>query len=212
VRRLATFVLGVVVIGAIGYCMYVYRVQLGLVSPRKFETNSSPDRTQLAQSTPPIYWQSIDRLKDGFKVEMPHGVTETKVPAYDERGNIHPVNMIQSSPSPEATFAVTWADDPPVEHRSGGDSATTLDKARDGALARTQTTLTGESRSKREGYLESDFTARNDSGGILNARLVLAGTRLYMLIATFPSAGARRDEDVNRFFNSFVVVSAARGD
>jgi hypothetical protein len=30
-----------------------------------------------------------------------------------------------------------------------------------------------------------------------------------MLTAVFPSAGARRDQDVSRFFNSFVIVGAS---
>jgi hypothetical protein len=39
---------------------------------------------------------------------------------------------------------------------------------------------------------------------MLNARLVLAEERLYMLIALFPSASSVREKDVHRFFNSFV--------
>ena len=217
-------VLGVAVMGAISYCVYVFRIQLGLVGPPTRQpttssntgpnsgANSNMDGTQSAQSSPPIFWQLIDRPGDGFKVEMPAGVTEAQVPAYDARGGAHPIDMIESSPSPKATFAVTWAENPPVERGSGGNSEETLDRARDGALARTQTTLIGESRSKREGYLESDFSARNDSGGTLGARLILAKARLYMLIATYPSANARHDDDVNRFFNSFCIVSAGKNE
>jgi hypothetical protein len=39
----------------------------------------------------------------------------------------------------------------------------------------------------------------------MNSRLIYAGQRLYMLTAVFPSAGARRDADVSRFFNSFAI-------
>jgi hypothetical protein len=210
VIRLATFVLGILVFGAVGYCVYVYRAPLGLVAPAKSAQNSPVIGAEASLAPSRISWQTIDRTQDGFRVEMPAGVTETQIPAYDERGNSHSAEMIQSSPSPEATFAVSWAEDPPIEHGNSRDFAPTLNRARDGALARSQTTLTGESRSSRQGYPESDFTARNDSGGILNARLILVKTHLYMLIATYPSASARRDEDVNRFFNSFVFVSADR--
>jgi hypothetical protein len=44
----------------------------------------------------------------------------------------------------------------------------------------------------------------------MNSRLILARKRLYMLTATFPTAGARRDEDVARFFESFSVVPDTR--
>jgi hypothetical protein len=54
-----------------------------------------------------------------------------------------------------------------------------------------------------------EFTARNSGGGGLNSRLIYAGPWLYMLTAAFPSEGARRDKDVSRFFNSFVIVGVS---
>jgi hypothetical protein len=42
---------------------------------------------------------------------------------------------------------------------------------------------------------------------MLDTRFVYAGTRLYMLIATSPSAAARHEEEVIRFFNSFTIAS-----
>jgi hypothetical protein len=47
-------------------------------------------------------------------------------------------------------------------------------------------------------------SAQNGNGGVLDARLIMAGNRLYVLMALFPSAGARRERDVTRFFDSFV--------
>jgi hypothetical protein len=44
----------------------------------------------------------------------------------------------------------------------------------------------------------------------MNSRLILAGKRLYMLTATFPTGGARRDEDVARFFSSFTLVGESK--
>jgi predicted Zn-dependent protease len=40
----------------------------------------------------------------------------------------------------------------------------------------------------------------------MDARLIYAGDRLYMLVAAFPSARARRDQNVARFFNSFKLL------
>jgi hypothetical protein len=40
--------------------------------------------------------------------------------------------------------------------------------------------------------------------------MILAGRRLFMLIVTSPSASAERDEEVNRFFNSFELTTPAR--
>ena len=111
-----------------------------------------------------------------------------------------------------ATYAVAWDDNPPVERASAEAVERTLDNARDGALARTQTTLIGESHANYLGYPSRDFSGENQSGGLFNARLILKGTRLYMMIAAFPAPSARRDEDVTHFFDSFKLTSTARGE
>jgi hypothetical protein len=148
----------------------------------------------------------LDRTPDGFKVDMPTDVKEIQIPAYNERGGADQVSMIFANPDAETTYSVVWADDPPVARVNGMAPDQTLDAARDGALARTQTTLVSESKNGQQGRAEREFSARNVGGGVLNSRLIFAGTRLYMLIAAFPAASARRDEDVTRFFNSFVLT------
>lgn len=198
--------------GAIAYCIYVYRADLGITGSGKPQQSQSADQANVAPAPAHIEWQGLDRSPDGFKVQMPTGTDESQIPAYNELGGVEEVNMISASVGSETTFAVAWADHPPVERASSQDAEKTLDFARDGALARTQAVLTGESRSRIDGYPVRQFSARNDHGGILNARLVLAGTHLYMLIATFPAASARRDQDVSRFFDSFTLTPASSSD
>jgi hypothetical protein len=209
---LVRFVLVILVIGAIAFCVYRYRVELGLVHPATSQESANPEQASSDLHPGHILWQTLDRSPDGFKVEMPEGTRQTQIPAYDERGNVDQVDMIYAYPDSQTTFAVTWADNPPVERASRDGADRTLDLARDGALARTQATLTGESRDQRDGFPARDFSGRNEGGGILNARMILAGRRLYMLIVAFPAASARSEEDVNRFFDSFSLTSAARND
>ena len=111
---------------------------------------------------------------------------------------------------PATTYAVAWADNPPVERAAGEDAEKTLDMARDGALGRTQTSLVSESHREIDGHESREFVGRNAAGGILNGRLILAGSHLYMLIATFPGTEEWREEDVNRFFESFKLTGAER--
>ena len=153
-----------------------------------------------------IVWQKVDRSSDGFKVEMPADVKEIQIPAYNESGGTEQVNMIFANPDAETTFSVAWEDDPPVARVNGMCPRQNPGFGRDGALARTQTTLVSETKNSQQGRAEREFSARNVGGGVMNSRLIFAGTRLYMLIACFPAASARRDEDVNRFFNSFVLT------
>ena len=118
--------------------------------------------------------------------------------------------MIESTSNDDTIYAVTWQDDPPIARVNNSVPDRTLGQAQDGMLSRTQTTLMSQTRIVSGGYPGREILARNASGGILNARLIYAQLpgakgRLYTLMALFPTAGARHEEDVTRFFNSFVM-------
>ena len=208
VRRLLYFVLIVIVVGVFAYFVYEHRAWLGLGSsgggvPTE-ETN-----TDLQPAT--VSWRAVDRVQDGFKIDMPSDTSESQIPAYNVTGGAEEMDMLVATPNAETTYGVVWDDNPPVERTSGEAVDRTLDNARDGALARTQTTLVGESKANYQGYPARDFSGRNQNGGLLNARMILAGTKLYMMVVAFPAQSARRDEDVNHFFDSFKLTSTARG-
>lgn len=203
------FAVSVVVIGVIGYFVYQHRVWLGLSSAGG---GVPTEETSTDQEPAHVSWRAVERVQNGFRVEMPSDTSEIQVPAYDAEGGAEEMDMIVATPNAETTYAVAWDDNPPVERASGEAVERTLDNARDGALARTQTTLVGESRTNYMGYPGRDFSGRNQSGGLFNARLILKGTTLYMMIAAFPAPSARRDEDVNHFFDSFKLTGAGRGE
>ena len=206
-KWLFSIVLSVILVAGLIY-VYLHRQELGLGGsrPAQVAETASSTVTQTSQTGPaPIVWEKIDRSSDGFKVEMPTGVQQTQVPAYNERGSEEPVQMIFSNPSADTTFSVAWADNPPVARVNQRSAERTLEMARDDALKRTQTALVNESGTNIDGHPGRDFSAQNANGGAMNTRLIYAGQRLYMLTAVFPSAGARRDDDVTRFFNSFAI-------
>ena len=200
------FAVTVVVVGVIAYFVYQHRAWLGLggTGGGVPTEETSPDQ-QPAQ----VSWHAVDRSQDGFSIDMPSDTSEIQFPAYTEKGDAEEIQMIVANPDAQTTYAVAWDDNPPVVRASGGAVERTLDNARDGALARTQTTLMGESHANFLGYPARDFSGKNQSGGLLNARLILKGTRLYMMIAAFPAPSARHDEDVNRFFDSFKLTAAS---
>lgn len=205
-KRWYYLVLGGVLIACAGY-IYFHRQELGLVSNTTPADTSAPDN-----SLPParVSWTTVDRAQDGFKADMPEGSRETKVPAYEANGGSDQVEMLYAYPDASTSYSIAWEDDPPVLRAAGGDPQQTLNAAQDGVLARTRTVLVTEAESTRQGYVVRDFTSRNQGGGVLNARLILVGRRLYMLIAAFPAVSARNDADVNHFFNSFTVVGGSR--
>lgn len=206
-------------VGAVGIgYVYEHRAELGLVrapDARVISGASAGMGTGTDESEEPmaavgrpaeVSWRQADRSVDGFKVDMPGDIEELQIPAYNETGGQDQVNMIFSNADAETTFSVAWSDDPPVARVNDRNPNKILDMARDDAMARTQTSLTGESRTTVAGFPGRDFSASNVGGGVLNSRLIYANPRLYMLIASFPSASARREEDVLRFFNSFQIV------
>lgn len=204
----------VVVVLLLICAIYVYRhrAALGLASPAASGKDNTPTASPYAPGAHPakVVWQPVDRTPDGFTAQMPAEYKEVQVPAYNEQGGSEQVDMIYAYPDAETCYSISWADNPPVERANSSSPDRTLDMARDNAMARTQTTLVEQSAFAQQGFPGRYFSARNLGGGVMNGRLILVGNRLYMLTAVFPTAGARRDEDVARFFSSFQVVSTSR--
>jgi hypothetical protein len=209
VRKWVFIAVALVVLGVIAYYVYEHRGWLGLGSAGG---GVPTDETNADLEPAHVSWHAVDRIQDGFRIDMPSDTSEIQIPAYNVKGDAEEMNMLIAMPNAETTYAIAWDDNPPVERASGEAVERTLDNARDGALARTQTTLMGESRANYLGYPARDFSGRNQSGGLFNARLILAGTKLYMMIVAFPAPSARRDEDVNHFFDSFKLTSTAHGE
>ena len=206
-RWLYFFVILAVIVG-VAYWVYGHRVWLGWGGVGGGVPTEVPE-TDLAPAQ--LVWRGVDRSGDGFRIDMPADTHETQAPAYTGDGGVEQMEMLIAMPNANTTYAVAWDDDPPVERASGEVAERTLDHARDGALARTRTALVKESRDSYMGYPARSFSARNDAGGLLDARLILAGKRLYMMMVALPAASARREGDIGRFFGSFKLIGAAQG-
>jgi len=174
----------------------------GLSDLRRFWNNHTVT-DQPSDSAGRPGWQVVDRSDDGFKVALPGDPKDVQVPAYNEVGGAEPVHMLIAARGDDTTFAITWQDNAPVLRSSNFSPDRTLTAARDGMLTRTRTSLVSQSNSVQHGYPSLDVAARNAQGGVLRARLIFTGNRLYMLMALSPSAGAVSDLDVSRFFDSF---------
>lgn len=155
----------------------------------------------------PLDWRQVDEAAQGFRIEMPGDPKQVVVQANNEAGSTEPISMLMVKPDSERTYAIAWAEKPPVSRMNDLIPDKTLDQARDGALVRTSTTLVSEVRSNPQGFPGRDIVAHNAGGGVLKTRLIYAGSKLYMLIATSPSAAALHEEDVMHFFNSFAIAT-----
>jgi len=208
VKRWHYVAIGLAVAVGLGY-FFFHRGGAGLASVPAGSSVSGGGYSSVTDVTEPavraarMAWQTVDRPDDGFKIEMPGESRDLQVPAYNEMGTTEPVKMLFASPDADTTFAIAWEDDPPVARVNNRAPEKTLDMARDGMLARTQTTLANESKGMAGGYPSRDIAAHNAQGGVLNARMIYANDRLYLIMALYPSSTVRREQDVVRYFNSF---------
>lgn len=193
-----------------GVYLYTHRQELGLAGPRAGENAETANAEGTGPRPAHIDWLNLDRSPDGFRVDMPTGYREVHVPAFNEKGGVEQVQMILSNPDENTTFAISWADNPPVVRVSDHSPDHILDMARDDALSRSQTTLESEVHVNPSNYPAREFSAHNAAGGVMNVHLLYTGQRLYMLVAAFPSVGARNEQDVVRFFNSFHMAESNR--
>ncbi|MFZ0392559.1 MAG: hypothetical protein WCF17_18860 [Terracidiphilus sp.] len=209
-KRWLFWIVVIVAVFAIGWYYLVYRGDLKSRASQSAETGESASSDQNAIQPAHITWQTVERPQAGIKVEMPAGAKDIEVPAYNMNGSTEQVEMLSSNADSETTFALTWEDNPPVARANRENPERTLEAARDGMLERTETNLITQSQATVAGFPALDLTARNAGGGILDARLIYANSRLYTLIAAFPSLAARRQKDVERFYNSFTPAASRR--
>lgn len=195
-----------------GALAYLHRQELGNAASFLLGSNRDGGRTASAHQPVSIIWETVARSGDGFTVEMPVHSKEVRVSSYNQAGGAEPVRMITANPDIQTSYSVAWADDPPVVRVNGRTPDRILDMARDEELARTKTMLLTEVRGTPGGRPARDIVVQNTSGGVMDSRLILSGGRLYMLIASFPSLGARREQDVIRFYNSFKETETGKSE
>ena len=162
------------VLAVIGY-VGTHRRQFGLAGSHAIGADDSRDTTEPtspAARPPAIVWTKLDRSAEGFRVDMPADVKQIEIPAYNESGGADAVNMIFSNPDADTQFSVAWEDNPPVARVSNRAPDRTLQMAREGAMARTQTVLVSEASRTTQGFPGREFEARNSGGGVMNSRLI----------------------------------------
>ena len=206
-RRWLFWILLLVALVAIGWYYYGHLVPQKLSTVQTTETIQTVNSNQNPPPPQAINWETVERPQQGIKLQMPAGAQDSEAPAFKANGVAEQVNMVLSNTNANTTFAIGWENDPPVAEANRHDPQRTLQAARDGMLARTQTILIQQSDLKVAGFPALDLSARNQGGGILDARLIYVNGCLYSLIVAFPDLAARRQSDVDRFYQSFTPVA-----
>lgn len=105
--------------------------------------------------------------------------------------------------SPGGYYGFTSSDVSGVPAESATEA---LNKARDGAIRNVQGTLIAETGRTIAGYPARDIEAHARKNMFLDARLIVAGTRLYVLMVASEIESNRDKKNIAKFFDSFKVI------
>ncbi len=120
--------------------------------------------------TPPgaqLEWRPVEDASIGFKVEMPGDPQRVIVQATSETGGNEPISMLLVKPDTDRTYAIAWAEKPPVARMNDLVTSLTLDQATRWSPQQDPDHLVSEIRSSPQGYPGRDVVAHNVGGGKL---------------------------------------------
>lgn len=154
----------------------------------------------LSACTPEFDWRELTSNDGGFSVLMP------SKPRYEERSlaDAPGVTMhLWSAHAAKSVFGVGYADYPVAGTRL-------LDATRDALVANIRGRLLEEKPITSNGLAGLELTAESDDR-VLQARLLLSGTRLFQLVALGPKKDLRNAaEEVDLFLSSLRPLAAPR--
>jgi hypothetical protein len=150
----------------------------------------------------PLKWQTYTAPDNSFTVEFPGKPTVEAAQAPVEGGGTKPVTMISVNPSASTAYMVSYVDDDNVASKSADD---VLANARDGSLSKTQGTVLQQNRLTIQGYPAMDLQASARGDSRFDARMVVVGKRLYMLMIVATVEQDRTPKNIQRMFASFKI-------
>lgn len=149
-------------------------------------------------------WELVKPDNLGFSVEFP-GKPEFTETTGDDGGNIRTYAMRSSAAAYDVTI---W--DIPKEAIAPEDASQFLDNFRDNNLRGISAKLRTETKIEIGGHPARDVTA-DVMGMVWRGRLVMAGNRLYQIVAIV-SKDAAQSEATLKYLSSFQLLGAAAGE
>jgi hypothetical protein len=150
----------------------------------------------------PLKWETYTAPDNSFTTEFPGKPTVETAQAPVEGGGTKPVTMISVKPSASTAYMVSYVEDDNVAGKSADD---VLANARDGSLSKTQGTVLQQNRLTIQGYPAMDIQASARGNSRFDARLVVVGKRLYMIMVVATVEQDRSPKNIQRMFASFKI-------
>lgn len=151
----------------------------------------------------PHRWQTYTAPDGTFSIELPGqpAIEATQAPLDD--GGTAPMTLVSVQPTSSTAYMCSYVENDNLANKTPDEI---LEAARDGSLKKTQGTLMSQSRLTVQGYPALDVQAQARENSVTDSRIVLAGKRLYMIVAV-AGAQEREPKTVQRVLNSFKMIN-----
>ena len=152
----------------------------------------------------PHRWHTY-RAPDGkFSIELPAQPTIETVQVPIEGGGTRPMIIVSAETSKSIGYTCSYIEDETVQSKSPDEA---LESARDGSLKKTHGTLISQVRLTIAGFPALDMKAHTRADSLLDSRTLIAGERLYMIVAVTTVESDREPRTIQRVFDSFKVLN-----
>lgn len=149
----------------------------------------------------PHRWHTYTADDGTFSIDLPGKPTVDAIPVPTASGTTRMFNLIAVSPTPNTSYSCAYLE---LGNISSPDAA--LASARDGSLQKTQSTLISENRIDVAGYPALEMQANARGNSLLDARIIIVGTRLYMIDGIATVKQDREPRTLQRIMNSFKIL------
>ncbi len=148
----------------------------------------------------PHRWQTYASPDGSFSIQLPGkpSIEPTKISLEGEGTTT--ANVISVAPTDHSAYVITCFEHPNVGQKSPDE---VLDAARDGGLRKIQGTPVIQKRITVQGYPALDVQARARGNSLADLRIVVAGNRLFMMMAVTTVDGDREPKDYSAHVGLF---------
>jgi hypothetical protein len=151
----------------------------------------------------PRRWETYTAPDGSFSVELPGkpAVETTQAPV--EGGGTTALTLVSVKPTSATAYMCSYAEDENIGTKPPDEA---LESARDGSLSKTEGTLISQKRMTVQGHPALDMQARARGNSLVDSRMIVAGKRLYMIMAVSSGQQDREEKTIQRMFESFKII------
>jgi len=151
----------------------------------------------------PHTWKTYTAPDGSFSIEFPgQPAIETKQAPVDGGGR-RTITIVSVQATSSTVYTCDYFEDETFSSRSPDN---VLESARDGSLSKTQGTVITQNRLTVQGYPALDMQAHARGNSLLDSRMILAGKRMYMIMAVATAEQDREAKTVQRMRDSFHIL------